>query len=257
MTTADVSIAPLDEPTRADRATARLIAFATLAAAAAGLAAWAAAEATYDRLQPPMAMFKGGMPTAPELIAAEAVTNAGLARRAAVAFGALGGLLGVGLGAAGGLARRSSRSAVVAAVVGGALGATVAAASSWIVFQKAPRLLPPTTDELIVAMTAQGIVGGLIGAAVGSTLAAGSGRSVARGALGGLVGGAAALVLYQVIGAVALPLAATAEPVPNAPVARLSALLSLALLATLGAVVVSAPDPRRASPEPTVGGQGQ
>jgi hypothetical protein len=242
-TTDNAPIVLAGEPTRDDSSTARLVAFATVAALLAGLASWGAAEVTHDRMELRTATFKG-IPTTAENVAAAAMLTTDLAKRASVAFGLLGGFLGLALGAAGGLARGSTRAAIMAAVVGGVLGAAVGAASARIGFQEAPRLLPPMMDDLIAAMLVQGIIGGLIGAAAGSALAVGSGWCIVRGAVGGLVGGAAGLVVHQLVGAAAFPMAATTEALAAIPSARVTTHILPAVMAAVGSAVALAAGPR-------------
>ena len=78
----------------------------------------------------------------------------------------------------------------------------------------------------------------LIGAAAGLALVIGLGetRRLAHAALGGAIGAVVGAVVYDLIGAFALPFANTADPLATTAVARLLELVVPAIAIAVGAV---------------------
>ncbi|MDG3007460.1 hypothetical protein [Paludisphaera mucosa] len=218
-------------------ATARLLGAALAAGLLAAFASGPAGEAVYGRYAPRLSAT-AGIPTPGEAAAATARYRAGVVAESSLAFGLLGGFLGLALGAAGGLAGRSPRSAGAAALLGGFLGAAVAVAAVQMAVPLGLRLQPPDGDDLVAAVLLQGAIAGLAGAAAGSAFGLGfDRRSLPRALVGGLVGAVAGVVAYQLLGALAFPLAETSKPVAASAPARLSAHLLVAAFTSAGAAL--------------------
>jgi len=164
-------------------------------------------------------------------------------RAAALTYGGLGLLLGLSLGAAGGLARRSTRSAIAAGVTGLVLGGPAGAATAFLVLPSYHAARAQFTEEdhnsdLALALRTHGAIWLAIGAAAGLALGfgLGGGAQVARATVGGVLGAAVAAVIYEFGGALVFPLAETFQPVAKYPTPRLWAHLSMALCVAAGAL---------------------
>lgn len=237
MSSIEVETSPPAEVAPGGPSRPRFLAFALGAGLLAGLAAWGAGEACYGRFLPPP-MKAAGIPTPAEAAASASGHRRGIIMEASIARGLLGGLLGAALGAAGGLARRSPRATAKAAALGAALGATAAVIAVRLTVPLAFRYQKPDGDDLLAAILLQGSIAAAIGAAAGLALAIGSGlRPASRAVVAGLAGAVVGLVLYQVVGALAFPLAATSDPVATTSPARLTYHLLVALLATVAAAL--------------------
>jgi hypothetical protein len=161
---------------------------------------------------------------------------------ATLSYGVLGALLGLALGAAGGLARRSPRAAFTAAPIGLVLGAAAGTATTFLLlpWYHASHGLPSpdnATQELGLALATHGGIWVAVGAAAGLALGLGlGGGRVARAIIGGILGAAVATVLYEFGGAIVFPRDKTFEPTAMAPAARLLAHLAVALFVSAGAL---------------------
>jgi hypothetical protein len=156
-------------------------------------------------------------------------------RSATASYGALGALLGMALGAAGGMARRSPGAAITAAMVGFVLGAAAGAGATFLIlpWYHAFYAIPApenATQEMCLALATHGGVWVAVGAAAGLALGLGlGGGRVARAIIGGILGAALATGIYEFGGAVGFPLDKTLHPMAMAPGPRLLAHLSVAL----------------------------
>jgi hypothetical protein len=154
---------------------------------------------------------------------------------AALAYGGLGGLLGLTLGVAGGLARRSSRGAIAAGLTGLVLGEALGLATTLLLLRWYHASRIALTDEnhnqdLGLALATHGGIWLAIGAAAGAALGLGlGGGRLVRGIIGGILGAAIATVIYEFGGAIMFPLAETFRPTAGTAPARLLAHLSVAL----------------------------
>jgi hypothetical protein len=166
-------------------------------------------------------------------------------QNAALASGLLGATLGLALGMAGGLARGDLRSATRAALVGLALGAIAGAGMGLSLGPIYYRNELHIADSLIWPMLLHGGVWGAAGAAGGLAfgLGLGGGARAARALLGGLMGALFGTVLYELVGAVAFPLARTVQPLALTWGPRVLARFSVAFLASVGAAL-AVDDPR-------------
>jgi hypothetical protein len=161
-------------------------------------------------------------------------------RAATLSYGVLGALLGLALGAAGGMARRSPRAAITAALIGLVLGAAAGAGTTFLllpwyhVFHAIPSPENATQELCLALATHAGIwvaVGTAAGLALG--LSQGGGR-VAQAIIGGILGAALATAIYEFGGAVVFPLDRTLQPTAMAPGPRLLAHLAVALCVSAG-----------------------
>jgi hypothetical protein len=166
----------------------------------------------------------------------------------AVSFVQQGAILGVVLGLAGGLARRSTRAAVVAAVIGGGLGAGAGAVAAHVLLPVYYEKVEPEENALALPLLTHGGIWAAVGAAAGLALGLGLGgrNRWARCAVGGLLGGLAATMVYDLVGALALPLDKTSQPVAATVAARIFGQLAVAVLVAAGGALGAGDAPRRA-----------
>ena len=162
-------------------------------------------------------------------------------RTAMISYGALGGLLGLGLGLVGGRARRSLARGVSAGGLGLVLGGAAGSALSWKLVPYYLHALAAEREALAddIALPFLIHLGLWVGVGVAGGLALGLGMgSWSRGALavlGGAVGAALGTALYEFVGAVAFSGAETNLPIALGVGPRLLAHLGVAVLAALGA----------------------
>jgi hypothetical protein len=170
-------------------------------------------------------------------------------RNAELAMGLMGAAVGLALGLAGGLARKRSRAGAAAAGVGLVLGAAAGAGAALAAVPLADRVQAHDPGNLYLELSASLLVHGLPWAAIGAMggLAFGVGLGgldrILRGLLGGLLGAAAGALLYEVIGALALPGAKLIEPIAASWGIRLLAqfVAVISLSAGIAALVPDSP----------------
>jgi hypothetical protein len=171
-------------------------------------------------------------------------------KNGAVAYAVLGGVLGLTLGCAGGVARRSTGSAIVAGLCGSMTGTALGAGISWLVlpqFFDWNRRLGNEEPSLLIGLVLHGAVWAAIGAAGGMAFGLGLGerRKLPHAVAGGLIGAIVGTAVYEVIGAALFPLDGTALPVSDTWKSRLLARLAVACGTTLvAALFLSVPDRR-------------
>jgi hypothetical protein len=228
----------LSRPAEAARAEARgagrLWMTALAAGVVAGAIAWLGGEAAYEFFPAPVATSTFGSLSAAELRQLMRVNI----QNAALAFGLLGATLGLALGLAGGIVRRSARAAAVAAAVGLVVGGLVAAGTTVAALMARGRALESVDeDNLLLALASHAAIWSAIGAAGGLALGLGLGGRgrIGPAVLGGLLGAAGATVLYEMVGGLTFPLAATNRPLAITGSARLLARLLVATLTAAGA----------------------
>jgi hypothetical protein len=165
-------------------------------------------------------------------------------RSAALAYGGLGMVLGLTLGVAGGLARRSLVAAMAAGLVGLVLGAVAGAGSTTVLVPYYNSARAAATDanyneDLGTALRTHGGIWLTIGAAAGLALGIGLGNRgrIARSIAGGIAGAILAAVIYEFGGAVLFPLAETFRPTSIQMLPRLFAHLTVALCVAVGALL--------------------
>jgi hypothetical protein len=211
---------------------------------AVGLVGWLAEELSYATFIPPEDLTgdRLGLAIAARRVATEL-------RKTRLALGLLGGALGVGMGGVGGLARHSRSAGLRAAALGGLLGGGIGVGLCWVAPPSRFRYLGDSSNLLPLVLL-HAAVGAALGAVGGLAfdLGRGRGRPVLPPLIGGIVGAAGGMIVYQVLGAVALPLARTEMLVPTTWPARLLARLCLAVPAALGVAALSEPRPAPSLP---------
>jgi hypothetical protein len=152
-------------------------------------------------------------------------------------------LLGLGLGAAGGLARASAKAAATAGLVGLILGGAAGAGVTMLALPPYHAARAAMTDEDItqdigLALATHGGIWIAVGAAAALALGLGlgGGARAARAVAGGILGAAVAAVLYEFCGAVGFPLSESFRPRAITAGPRLLAHLAVALLVSLAAL---------------------
>ena len=155
---------------------------------------------------------------------------------AALAYGSLGLLLGLGMGAAGGLVRQSTRASCAAGLVGLLLGGLAGGSATLLVLPAyhATRAATPDEDitrDLGLALLTHGTIWSAVGGAAGLALGLGLGgaANVARGVVGGILGACLGSVIYEFAGAVFFPLSQSFRPMALKPGPRLLAHIAVAL----------------------------
>ena len=222
----------------------RLWGLALAVALAAGFAAYLAGEANHGRFHDTFSDLDK------ETLSNKARANVAIvklrtkvmAQRGAIYYGALGGLLGLGLGLAGGLARGSTGTAVAA----GLIGLVLAGAAGAVAGLRTPAISERLYAQLSEAEMSSNVVNGLmlhaaiflpIGLAAGLALGAACGGSERAlcGLIGGLIGAALATALYEFVGLSFFHDAEPSLPLPGTAGMRLFALLAVAAGTALGA----------------------
>jgi hypothetical protein len=231
----------------------RLRRIALTAGIAAGLVSWLVGEAIYGTFAPPPELSKTiNFSMSSRLARAQSVANI---KNATLNAGVLGAVLGMALGVAGGVARRSTRAGVVAGAVGLVLGGAVAAQMAWALTPIAERNRILASESLVFAFLIHVGVWSAIGAVGGLAFGLGlGGRStVLRAMLGGFVGASLGTAAYELLGALAFPMAGTSGALSTIWVTRLLALLLVTLPGALGsalALEVQAPRARTGPASP-------
>lgn len=214
-----------------------------------GTGAWLLGEALLHTFRPPTRMVSVmgtmmDMPTFPDRVDAER-------KNATLAYAVCGGMLGLGAGLAGGLARRSTPRALAASALGATLGMASGGLSAVAVlpvyFQRQADAQEELSRELMTPLIVHAGFGLAVGAAAGAALAIGLGesRKIAPAAVGGLMGGALGAFLYEVLAASLFPDGRTTQPLAEFWGARLVFYLSLAAMIGLVAAVGAGSQSRR------------
>lgn len=242
----------------APAASGRHVGLATIAGLLAGLLAWSEGELTARAFRPPT-YVQNVMGQAIERATFEDRAAAD-AKNAALAYTTFGLVLGVGLGAAGGLGGRSSRRVVLGAAAGGALGAALSFGTALVLLPVYFRAEDTSQAELsrdlmiplLVHVGCWSVAGLAAGVAYGIGRGGGSSR-LARAALGGALGAALGAVLYEVVCASTLPHSGSTTPLPWSTTARLLARVLVAVGAGFLAAVVADTPLSRAAKKATDG----
>jgi hypothetical protein len=220
------------------------------AAILSGLVAWGVSEVTHQAFRPEVVVQESMLgPLAVPVPESERRTETA---NATVVYGGLGALLGLTMGAAGGLVRGSKARAVRSAAAGLVVGAVATGALALAIV---PRhldyldSLDPADTNLVMPMLFHGAVWLGIGLAGGLALGmsqGGRGPAI-NGVIGGLVGGAIGAGVYEVVAAMAIPGANSAVPLSADRMVRLTALLAVAtaVAAFSTATICSGTQPRR------------
>jgi hypothetical protein len=196
----------------------------------AGLIAFGLGELVYRHFDPELvAHALGGNQVMRPTMETKAASDA---RNSATAFGMLGGVIGLFLGLAGGLARRSIGSAAKAGCVGLVLGVTVGAVLPLVLIVPYLRMLNRrTADDLFLSLGLHAMLWGPLGAVGGLAFGIGRGRSgqTLRLMVGGLMGAIVGTIAYDAIGGAVTPLAGTADAISSTWPTRLLARLLVAI----------------------------
>jgi hypothetical protein len=209
--------------------------FALVAGLAAGLAAWGLGEQLHEFFAPTLA--QGDFDSKLYVPSPETKSWANV-RNSTLAFGLLGGSLGLALGVAGGLAARSPRSAVKAGLVGLVLTSAVAVLISAVVLRFChERRFSLPQDELYFAVPLHMLLWGPLGAGAGLAFGMGLGTKsqALQGAIGGFLGALVGATVFDFAGAALFPMAETVRARSLTWDSRLLARLSVACLSSLGA----------------------
>ncbi len=161
-----------------------------------------------------------------------------------VSYGLLGALLGLGLGVAGGLVRRSVKAGLMAGVVGLVLGGAAGVVMSMALVPLHDRHYDPDTQDMLLPLAIHAGLWGLGGLAGGLAFGLGLGAKserLVRAAIGGLIGALFGTVVYELVGAIAFPLANTVGVIAQSGGARLLACAAVAIGTAIGAAVMLRP----------------
>ncbi len=223
----------------------RLLLFALVAAAFAGVVSVIAGEAIMDHYRSDLNPNIQNNPT-PESV--RLLKEARL-YSAVFTFTTLGGLLGLALGLAGGLARRSVAASAGTAILGFLLGVVGSACASLLLVSFFYKNYDPVSSDLIFPLlthtTIWSVMGALGGLAFG--LGLGGSRRWPASLIGGLTGGAAAAVIYELVGALFFASSKTDLPLSASSTTRGMAIFLVAGLSAIGAVLaVCQPAKRKA-----------
>jgi hypothetical protein len=218
----------------------------------AGLVSFGVGEAVYQLIPAELVKVRDGVNGQPVMGTTDETLRAAAGKNASVAFGALGLCLGGFLGAAGGLARRSTKATLTGGLLGIVLGAALGAGVSGALVPYLIKAQDAHHDqEIIIALVMHGVIWGLLGAAAGLAFAVALGerRYIARAVVGGLVGALLGAVAFDFIGAALFTSANTHFAISETATTRLLARLLVAL-ATAAMLAVFLTDAREAGPRP-------
>jgi hypothetical protein len=240
-TRADQAIPEAGVPDRGDLMTSRTWGLVLAAGIAAGACSWLATEGVLKAYRPSLMPPMKPMPTmedAREILVARIASGT-------AAFGAMGGLLGLAFGLAGGAARRSVRAAGEAGAVGLFAGSAVLAGVAWAALPVVYTRLDPQSHDLVIPLLYHEVLWSVAGALGGLVFGIGAdGRGLwMKTAIGGWLGAALATVVYELVGALAFPTHQAQYPLPGSPATRALVHVLVALGAAIG-MVLAAGDPK-------------
>jgi len=154
-------------------------------------------------------------------------------------FATMGGLLGLLMGLAGGIVRRSASATARAGILGVLLGTIVGAATGFALVSLFYKRHDPQSGDLVLPLLIHGAIWSALGAVGGLVFGLGiGGQGRWKSTLvGGLVGAAAATVVYEIGGALAFPSSKTDLPLSASFATRGMAQFLVAILSSLGAVL--------------------
>jgi hypothetical protein len=200
----------------------------------AGLVSWTVGEAFVGYFSPPVALMDD-LGASAELGRQQIASDL---KNACVAFGWLGAILGLALGFAGGMTRRSTAAAGKAAALGLILGGCSGVGLSLFLLPIYERNRDMISDDMVLPILIHCGIWGGIGASTGLAfgIGRGGGRQIVNSLCGALVGALVASVLFDILGALLFPVAQTARPISVTSGTRLLARLLVAMLAAVGAM---------------------
>ena len=201
----------------------------------AGLAGFGIGEAAPELFRPSNDMPPSMRSSNDKRVEADRRRRVALDRSAALAYGTLGMLLGMVLGATGGQARRSTRAAILGGVTGLILGGAAGTGTTLALVPSFHHARAAASEEdhnkdLALALRTHGGIWLAVGAAAGLALGIGlgGGARMARAVFGGILGGVAAAAIYEFGGAILFPVSETFRPMAVHAVPRLLAHLTVA-----------------------------
>ena len=204
---------------------------------AAGVGSWSATEGVLVSYQASLSPPMKPVPTTED---ARLITLARVLSGTA-ASGAMGGLLGLALGVAGGASRRSIGAAGIAGGVGLLLGLVGGGVVARLVLPILYARLDPQSQDLTIPLLGHAAVWSVSGAVGGLAFGLGAGGRARwkRTLVGGLVGAALAAAVYELVGALAFPTHRTHLPLSATPETRALAQVLVALGTSIGAVLAA------------------
>jgi hypothetical protein len=156
-------------------------------------------------------------------------------------FATLGGLLGLALGLAGGLAKRSTFAGVRAAIPGLVVGSAGVGLTSFLLVSVFFKMHDPQSGDLMVPLFTHGAIWCVAGTVGGLAFGLGLGgwaRCMAT-SVGGLAGAVVATIVYELVGALAFASSKTDLPLSTSATTRAMALLLVAALSSIGAALAA------------------
>ncbi|HEV3341636.1 MAG TPA: hypothetical protein VG125_14820 [Pirellulales bacterium] len=206
-----------------------------LAAVVAGVVAWLIGETNLVWVAPKgVAQLVLGHPFTAPTAQTKQIAELATAVRLHGVFGAL---LGLALGAVGGLARRSRRSALTGALLGVGLGAAAGSSATVAGLPLYYRFRDSFTSDLVPSLLMHCGIWATIGASAAVALAVGAGRGqsrLVRALLGGAMGALLGAVAFEILGAMFFANDQTGEPISTTAATRLLARLLVATFTAIG-----------------------
>jgi len=211
-------------------------AIALAAGVAAGVLAWVGGELAYGTFKPqlfPQVLALGQTVMAPT----PASLKAADIKNATLAFAILGGVTGLVMGFAGGLAGRSLSRGVIVGLGAQALGVLVGALASLAFVPFFHRELVPDTNDLLSPIVIDSGIWAAIGAVGGLAFAIGMrcGRHLLRAIGAASLGAILAAVVFHLVSGGLFPDSGSTEPVATSSFVRLLAMLLVTVLVAAGA----------------------
>ncbi len=213
----------------------RLFALALVAGITAGAASWFAGEFILDAYK---SELNPNLKSTPDAGVIRKFNEARIAS-ATRTFGAMGGILGLTMGLAGGLARRSPSAGIRSAVLGLLFGVAAVSSTALVVLPIFFKKYDPQSGDLVLPLLTHSAIWSAVGAIGGLAFGLGLGGQGRWKAtlVGGLVGGAAATIIYEIVGAVAFATSKTELPLSSSITTRGIAHLLVPILTAIGAIV--------------------
>jgi len=216
----------------------QLWAMIMVCAAAAGLGSFLAGELAHDAFKPQL--FPVEVLTVRALQPSRESQRAADLKNATLVFSILGGMTGLAMGLAGGLAvhslARGLKVGVVALGAGGLVGALVSLALVPLFYRE----LIPDTNDLLLPVLIHGGIWTAIGAVGGIALAVAmrkSKRQFADAIAGACFGAVLATIFYHALAAAAFPDAKSTEVMANTPIVRFLAMSLVPIMVSIGAAI--------------------
>jgi hypothetical protein len=227
-------IGPKPSQRDSDRSNAQIWAIALSAGVAAGLISWLAGESVHAFFSPQVFPIRVGFVTYIQPTAAS--LNTADLKNATLVFTILGGITGLGMGIAGGFARRSLSRGLVVGLGGLAAGGLVGAFASLGLLPFFFRRVVPDPNDLLSPLLIHGGIWMAVGAVSGSAFAIGMkcGRCIFNAVTGACLGAFLATILFHGLGEALFPDSGSTAPVANSASVRLMAVFLVTILIACG-----------------------